>query len=144
MDKNHGYTLLESLIVLIILGAASTLAIVSLKENYSNHHSEAILNIIRQEILLARNLAITQQQTIFYCASDKEWHLRRTIVNSLGVELKTFNALPGGYRLSLNNSLHHNNCIIFTMLGMTLEQRGSFYLENNFERHRLIIDLASP
>lgn len=142
MDKRQGFTLIESLIVLIILGLASTFAIATLKDGYLNLQNETVLNTLRQEILLAKNLAITQQQKMSYCAINKEWQKGRTILDSAGNKLRAFKALPSGYRLILNNSLHRNDCIIFTMLGMTLEQRGSFYLENNSERIRLIIDVA--
>lgn len=142
MNKNYGFTLIEMLMVLIILGVTSTFVVLSFKDSCLNLESETILNTIRQEILLAKNLAITQQQKMFYCAIDKEWQRGRTIFNSVGAKLRTFKPLPSGYQFSLNNSLHRNDCIIFTTLGMTLEQRGTFYLEKNSEKHRLIIDLA--
>lgn len=138
----QGYTLLELLIVLSIVAAISVMASPDFKACYCHAQTQRVIKQIARELLQARSLAITHRQTLNYCAEDGRWSHQRIITTTKGQIFSRFESLPNSYLLTLQNSLHCNNCITFTPLGFTLQQRGSFYLVTEHENIRLILDLS--
>jgi prepilin-type N-terminal cleavage/methylation domain-containing protein len=140
----NGYTLLELLIVLSILAILGCIASPDFKACYHHLKTEVAIRTITREILLARSLAISQQQRSYYCTSsgNDDWRQARIIKTQDNRVWHHFRELPRQYQLFLRNSLHQNNCITFTPLGFTLEERGSFYLTTPNKTVRLILSLS--
>lgn len=136
-----GFTLLELLIVVAIVAILASAASPNLIHQYYFIKNDLLINTLRNEIVLARTLAIVHQQNLQYCA-EPLWHKGRSISNFTGLTFRSFSELPTGYTLTLKNSLHQNRCIIFTPCGFTLEQRGSFYLKSPVETIRIVISLS--
>lgn len=138
-----GFTLIELLIVLSIIAGIASFASPNLVSIYYTVKDSYVLSSLTNELYLAKNLAIQKQQRIAYCAAENSaWSGRRIVVNSNMQEEYSFKALPKNYHLMFNNSLHHNHCVIFTPLGFTLEQRGSFYLVSPIKTTRIILNVS--
>jgi Tfp pilus assembly protein FimT len=104
-----------------------------------------VLRQIINEINLARSEALAKQKRTIYCSQNKgttsRWEMGR-IVQQQEKILHTFQALPLGYDLTFKNSLKKNDSLVFTPLGFTASEFGSFYLKTPYETLRIIVSLS--
>lgn len=136
--KDQGFHLLEVLFSLSIVIILSVTAEMTFNTCYYEIKTVLIANQLRQEIYLARNLALTQRQNITYQLGRNQ----RCILNAGGKVTHTFEPLPRHFHLQLKNSLAMNDKIIFTPLGFTRSQCGSFYLSSPTNVVRIVITLS--
>lgn len=127
----------------------SIITIFALMADYSFHRQylfverQTIIEQLRNELVETKTRAILQQQLFSYCAAQPpDWAGERQVSDQQGAIIHQYKRLPVRYELTLRNSLHRNDCVRFTPLGFTAEQRGSFYLKSPVGDVRLIMGLT--
>lgn len=67
MDRVYGYTLIEMLVVLILIGIATAAGAVGFSSVVSDSQIETTVNNLHQGLMLARNTAISRGQLVTVC-----------------------------------------------------------------------------
>lgn len=129
-----GFTLLELLITLSILMTLQFWALPSLNHLLINNRTAVIINRIKTSIRVARIEAVERQSTVRFCASRKnnactgDWQQGQIIQDlETGEVLRTYSALPKGYRLIWKSAFERDHYLDFNSEGFTRGQQGSFY-----------------
>lgn len=110
VPRNAGFCLSEVLIVLLIFSLLSVLSVPAVLEYYARQTAESYLQLLRQELTVARVKAIAQGQDVLICPRaglhcDGRWSASPIHITLLGNPpqlLTAINRLPDGHRLYYN------------------------------------------
>lgn len=72
MNRQHGFTLLELLITIGIVGVTMAFAIPGMTQFVKNERLTSTSNTLLTDIMLARSKAVERNQPVFICASSDE------------------------------------------------------------------------
>lgn len=141
MNKIRGFTLVELLLVIILMGIALTLAIPTFQKFFISNQMLAQVNQMVTAINFARSEAIKNHLTVTLCASSdnhtcsEQWRDGWIVFldkNNTGrvddpgdTVLRSYNAIPAGDRLIWHSSLT-KPYLQMSSSGSTRGQQGTF------------------
>ena len=150
----YAFTLLELLIVLSLIAGFTTAAIMSWQTFIAQHQQRYQANQIISAFRYAKHQAILLNRSVKLCARlnvhqcGKNWSDGQLVIDdSDGRVLRAYSEFENGMEIALKSSLSRNSTIVFTDLGMTAGQNGTFYLTdhhagNNAKRCNIIFNQA--
>ncbi|HEX6551025.1 MAG TPA: GspH/FimT family pseudopilin [Gammaproteobacteria bacterium] len=109
MKNEHGFTLLELMVVLAIAGILMMVAVPNFKTTIADNRQVAAINELLGTLMYARSEAITDNKSITVCASSDsatcnstDWSQGWIVYATAGTPLRVHGALANG--LTLNNA----------------------------------------
>lgn len=106
-----GFTLLELMITLAIVGIVAAIAVPSMTSMVNNSKAERITGLFKQDLQFARSYAISRGEVVRMTAIDGGWQI---VAETTGDTLKTRDILDDTITLTSTNGL---NSVAFTATG---------------------------
>jgi type II secretion system protein H len=106
-----GFTLLELMITLAIVGIVAAIAVPSMTSLVNNSKAERITGLFKQDLQFARSYAISRGEVVRMTAIDGGWQI---VAETTGDTLKTRDILDDTITLTSTNGL---NSVAFTATG---------------------------
>lgn len=140
---NKGFTLLESLLVLMIVSIMSLVLIVNIQPVHDKKVTQTFFEQFEKDLLYAQQYAMTYQKRVFI-AFDHEKHLYRIQLNTTGDDLVirdlnkdfqfTFGTLPKRFSYTSNGAIDRSGTMLVKYKDKSYRVvfylgRGRFYVE---------------
>ena len=106
-----GFTLLELMITLAIVGIVAAIAVPSMTSMVNNSKAERITGLFKQDLQFARSYAISRGEVVRMTAIDGGWQI---VAETTGDTLRTRDILDDTITLTSTNGL---NSVAFTATG---------------------------
>ncbi|WP_418643337.1 GspH/FimT family pseudopilin [Stutzerimonas kunmingensis] len=78
----HGFTLIELMIIVALLGIFATIAVPSFTQFINNNRTQSVNNEVLALLQYARSTAVSQRTTISVCPDDDVWSVKENGCNS--------------------------------------------------------------
>lgn len=127
MAKINGYTLIELLIVLTIIGIISAIGIPSLTAFWHSTQEDILLTTLQRAIYLTRSAAIARQQSTTLSPSQNNAWQTGFIITSAQQTLYTFQNFSSNGHLFWRSFPRNQQHLEFRPTGLPNAQNGTFW-----------------
>ncbi len=141
---HSGFSLLELLCVLLLIGVLASIGVSSYHNFISSQRLSLYVNQIARAIRFARHQAMVLESDVVLCGSsnaqhcDGNWQHGQIILQGKRV-VKHFPQFDSAYHISWRGSLGKIKQLEFNAMGAVAAQ-GSFYIEHRQQQCRIILN----
>ncbi len=133
--KRNGYTLLETLIVLVIVSIMSFVLVMNLNPIYHKKVIDTFLNQLEKDLLYAQQYALVNESTVYVVFSESEKKYR--VANGIGDNLLSRNY----HQHIIFESATLENRVIYNRQG-SIQKSGTMFINYHSDKYRLVIYLG--